>query len=392
MATGKYQISINGFTCMNETWDDALNRDGQHDEVYFRVNTKVVKNDVTIANQDTLSAVLGDVKGFPGRIQVGSAENRFLWNVERTGGIISSDSYPNSEPWRQLTDPSGRDYPPYTIWEGELTEGNDEVVFITPTIWEYDTGDDALTGWVEWLDRTNKKYGERAKEVIGGIWPESKPYFDAVSLGIEIFATLPGVWNPLGSPRNRPIGLQRDPANPADGTLFNPIIIALSYKTAEYLISANLAGKGEGIFAHIYEDDPLLRGVYVVWLQIKKIGGTNVWPDGSVLKETSDPKIYVMYGNAKFWIPDPQTLFRLFPTGWNVVQVVPDGTLNPIDGMPKDGTILREEHNAYVWLIEASTKRHITTPSVLTRLGGWHMVRVVPDFSLDKIPVGQPVN
>lgn len=389
MATGTYEVAINGFTCTNETWDDAANRDGNHDEVYFVVNTKTVKgSDGTVINStDATSAVMGDINGFAGRIYAGSGAT---WWGARTGGIMSSDSYPPADPWRQATDPSGRNFPPYTIWEGELSDADDTVIFLTPTIWELDIGGDAAQGWLEWQTRTDAAFGARAKEVYGNIWPVAKPFFDAVSLGIQTFATLPGMWNPLGNTRSRPIGLQRDPAN-ADGTLFNPLILSLTYATAEYLVKANPNGKGQGIIGYRYFDDPFLRGDYQIWLQIKKIGGANVWPDGSVLREISDPSVYVIYGGAKFSIADPATLFRLFPTGWAVVQVVPDGTLAALGAVPADGTVMREENSAYVWLIEAGTKRHITTPDVLRRYGGWSVVRTVPTFGLDKLPAGQPI-
>jgi hypothetical protein len=389
MASGKYEVAINGFTCIGETWDDALNRDGNHDEVYFVVNTKVVsgQSSTTLINSDAASSVLGDVNNFPGRIQAGSGTT---WWGTASGGLMGGDSYPSSTPWLQITDPTGRDIPPYTIWQGELREGDDKVTFLTPTIWELDIGGDAMQGWVDWQVRTDATFGMRAKDVYGKIWPVAMPFFDAVSLGIQTFATIPGMWNPSGQPRSRPIGLQRDPANP-DGTLFNPLIIALTYETAEYLMGANLFGKGQGIIAHRYFDDPMLRGDYQIWFQIKKIGGANGWPDGSVLREASGSNVYVVYGGAKFWIPDPATLFRLFPTGWSVVQMVPDGALSGLGAAPSDGSILREEHSAYVYLIEAGTKRHISTPAALRRYGGWPMVHVVPDFGLDKLPIGQPI-
>src|SRR6266849_780508 len=100
MATGKYEVAINGFTCISETWDDALNRDGNHDEVYFVVNTKVAKGgDGTIRlNTDATSAVMGDINGFSGRIQAGCGAT---WWGNRSGGLVSGDSYPSGEPWRQ---------------------------------------------------------------------------------------------------------------------------------------------------------------------------------------------------------------------------------------------------------------------------------------------------
>lgn len=390
MASGTYEVAINGFTCIGETWDDALNRDGNHDEVYFVVNTKVVsgQSGATITSADTTSSVLGDVNNFPGRTRAGSG---VTWWGTPTGGLIGGDAYPSNTPWLQITDPTGRDVPPYTIWQGELHEGDDKVTFLTPTIWELDIGGDALQGWADWQIRTDATFGKRAQEAYGKIWPTSVPVFEAVTLGIQTFATLVGMWDPSGQPRSRPIGLQRDPATP-DGTLFNPLIIMLTYETAEYLVSANPTGRGQGIIGHRYVDDPMLRGDYQIWLQIKKIGGSNVWPDGSVLREASDPKVYAIYGGAKFWIPDAATLFRLFPAGWALVQAVADGTLAGLGTVPSDGSILREEHSAYVYLIETGTKRHITTPAALRRYGSWSSVRIVPDFALEPLPLGQPIS
>jgi hypothetical protein len=95
--------------------------------------------------------------------------------------------------------------------------------------------------------------------------------FDAVSLGIQTFATLAGLWSPLGQSMRRPIGLQRDPANP-DGALFNPYTIALNADTAEYLVTSNPQGHGEGIRELLYADDPYLRGVYAIFVQVERIG------------------------------------------------------------------------------------------------------------------------
>ncbi|MEK6801406.1 MAG: hypothetical protein AABZ34_01885 [Nitrospirota bacterium] len=74
------------------------------------------------------------------------------------------------------------------------------------------------------------------------------------------------------------------------------------------------------------------------------------------------------------------------------MRIVPDGTLTNVSQLPKEGTILREEHAPYVWRIEGAHKRHIATPTVLARYGGWNMVRVVPDNSLAMIPNGAPIS
>jgi len=386
MAKGTYQIAINGFRCTNETWDDALNRDGNHDEIFFVVNTRVTKAGVDVTPpMDAASIVMGDINGFPGRIMAGSGAT---WWGKQSGGLVSGDSYPSTTPWAQSIDPSGRDFPPYTIWQGDLTQGSDEVVFLTPTIWELDTGGDALQGWIDWQVSVNAKFGVRAKEIVGGIYPAANAIFDAVSLGIETFATIPGIWDTGGSPKSRPIGLQRDPAN-EHGTKFNPMIISLTYDLAEYLVNSNMTGKGKGIITYRYLDDPILRGDYQIWLQIKKFPGEPPIDD-FLAKEASDSNIYIIYAGAKFLIPDMATLYRLYGVA-SMVNTVPDGNLIRFGAIPKDGTILREENSVYVWLMEAGKKRHITTPRILGRYGGWDKVRVVPDYALNNIPIGTPI-
>jgi hypothetical protein len=262
MANPRYRASINGFWCHNETWDDVFNWDGKHDEVFLSVNTKVLDaNGAVLDNLNSESELMGDTWQLPGRVQAGTASDR--------GGIISGDRFPWAQPMvRQSGVNTTVRVPPYVIWEGELPA--DRMVFLTPTIWEWDPGAGAWDGWLAWQQQTDEKYGQRAKEIFGKIWPVAAPVFDAVSLGIQTFATLAGLWAPLGQSMRRPIGLQRDPANP-NGSLFNPITFALNSETAEYLVTSNPQGHGNGIRELLYVDDPYLRGVYAMFVQIEKL-------------------------------------------------------------------------------------------------------------------------
>jgi hypothetical protein len=112
--------------------------------------------------------------------------------------------------------------------------------------------------------------------------------------------------------------------------------------------------------------------------------------DSSVLREISNPKVYVIFGGAKFWIPDPDVLQRLYG-GWGSVVVVSDNALNDVPTTPRNNTILREENDAFVWLFENGKRRHITTPLVLNRFGGWGAVHVVPDKAISEFPIGEPI-
>lgn len=387
MPSGRYRVIVNGFVCTNQTWDDAFNWDGKADEVFMAVGYKKVNKSGTIleSHSPDQTPVMGDTWNLPNRVQAGTA-----WGGR--GGIISGDAFPTRTPWLQSQPvQDDRNWPPYKIWEGDLTKGED-AVFITPTIWEWDPGQDAWSGLIDWFRKTDAQFGQKAKEIVAAQAPSSTWIVDAVSLGIQILATIPGLWSMGGKSMNRPIGMERHPDN-SDGYKFNPQTLMLTYDLAELLLRENPHGKGNGVLSFRYIDDPFLRGDYTLYLQLESVGNLvdpDRFPDLSVVRETSRPEVYVIVGGAKFRIPDPPTLFRLYG-GWAAVRVVPDGALRNLPSLPKEGTLLREESAPHVWRIEGAQKRHVTTPIVLHRYGGWSYVRVVPDHSLAMIPTGQPI-
>ncbi len=112
--------------------------------------------------------------------------------------------------------------------------------------------------------------------------------------------------------------------------------------------------------------------------------------DGAVVREENRAPVYVVFGGAKFWVPTPEILTRLYG-GWGSVVLVADGALAAVPTTPQDGTVLREEHHPEVWLFASGTKRHITTSDVLSRYGGWGVVHVVWDDALSGFPEGEPV-
>ena len=94
MTDPTYRVSINGFWCHSETWDDAFSGDGKHDEIMFVVNTKVIdQNGNILENRDSESELMGDTWRLPGRIQAGTASN--------LGGIVTGDKFPWEQPWRR---------------------------------------------------------------------------------------------------------------------------------------------------------------------------------------------------------------------------------------------------------------------------------------------------
>jgi hypothetical protein len=305
MSAPRYRAAINGFWCHNETWDDAFNWDGKHDEVFLDVNVKVVdQSGAVLQNFDSESELMGDTWQLPNRIQAGSASDR--------GGIITGDKFPSvDQPWRRAGGLNGRRFPPYAIWEGELREDQD-MVLLTPTIWEWDPGTGFWDGWLAWQVQVDATYGKRAKDIFGKIWPVTAPVFDAVSLGIQTVGSLAGIWSPLGQSMRRPVGLRRNPADP-DGTLFNPVTIALNSETADYLSRSNLQGYGNGIVELRYVDDPYLRGVYSIFVQIEKLSsGDEGWADAGHANDVAamaaaDGKLFAATRDNGLWARDAVT-------------------------------------------------------------------------------------
>lgn len=389
MPAGKYRVVINGFTVTAETWDDALEWDGKRDEVFLATSI-ILKNrngDTVYSDQPT-SPPIGDTNNQPGRIQGGSASP--------LGGIRSGDAFPHASPWfRSIPLSVIRNWPPCTVWEGDLTSG-DNVLFVTPTIWEWDPGQSMIQGWVDWHQQIDAQFGQKAKEIVSGVWPLTAPVFDAVSLGIQTAATM-FVNGPVGSSGSRPIGFRSDPA--AAGKYdFNPWVLTLTYELAEQLVMSQPAGLGPGVLAFRYDEAPYFRGDYTLYVQIEKVGGTQrpvpaAFPDGSLWREQSDPNVYLIEGGAKFWIPNPTWLARYAPRMWDDVTLVPDGSLNGVPVVPRDNTILREWSDSAVFIMLSGQRRWIRTIADLDRYTNgarWLMVRVVPDGGLAQIPQGSP--
>lgn len=108
--------------------------------------------------------------------------------------------------------------------------------------------------------------------------------------------------------------------------------------------------------------------------------------DGELVREASAAPVYVIFGGAKFWIPNP-TVLQSFG-GWAAVKVVPDLSLAPVPSVPRDGTVLREMSSAPVYVMRSGQKSWIPNPDVLQKYGGWAAVKVVPDGALAPFPDG----
>jgi hypothetical protein len=110
--------------------------------------------------------------------------------------------------------------------------------------------------------------------------------------------------------------------------------------------------------------------------------------DFSLVREWNRPEVYVVFGGAKFRIPDPPTLFSL-GYDWSMVRVIPEGGASKLLTIPIDRTLIQEQHDSKVFHVENQALRLVKTPAVMeARCLPWRHVRVVPDGSLSALPKG----
>ena len=256
----RYRVVINGFHVQSETWDDALNWDGKHDEVYAVAAVQAWdRNGKVIYSSVPSSPVLGDVNGLPGRVKAGSAS--------KLGGLITGDSFPTSTPWKRtevLSDQ--RNWPPFKVWEGDLVSGQ-SMVTIAPGLNEWDPGGNALQSWLDWASSLAPKLLDKIREMIHA-GSTASAILDAVSLGLNMFGDMEKA-GLIGSSADRPIGMVPIGNNKF---AYNPQILLLTQENAEAIIASEPSGRGPGVLEIGLVDDPYLRGNYRLFVQVERVG------------------------------------------------------------------------------------------------------------------------
>ena len=110
--------------------------------------------------------------------------------------------------------------------------------------------------------------------------------------------------------------------------------------------------------------------------------------DFTLVREWNRPEVYVVFGGAKFRIPDPPTLMTLGFT-WSMVRVIPAGGTSKLLTIPIDGTLIKEQHDPRVFLVDNQALRWVRSPAVMdARCLPWRHVRIVPDTSLSTFQRG----
>jgi hypothetical protein len=108
----------------------------------------------------------------------------------------------------------------------------------------------------------------------------------------------------------------------------------------------------------------------------------NVPADGTLLREDNG-RTWVVYAQARFQVPDPRTLQRLFP-GQTVHQVW-DGALDAISRIPADGALLREE-SGRISVVYAGARFAVPDPRTFQRFFAGRPVFQVWDGALAQVP------
>ena len=261
----RFRVTINGFKVLHQTLDDALQRDGRGDEVFFATQSRLSDSG---SSPVRLSRVMGDTNGHTGRVAAGSARPT-VFSPGIPGGLLTNDNFPNDP--SALSGRATGDPIPFLIFEGPLTPS--QVLVVIPTIWEQDQGgpDDLLTAigrvFNPVLDLTG---GFRS--VAPGRVPEHPGL-----LG-RILATAPRTEPELGSgvdvkrgifgdPHNRPIGMARE----NDLYSFSPQRLRFTFADANEASRTNFGGYGPGVIPITYKDASALEGHYLIFVQIQRL-------------------------------------------------------------------------------------------------------------------------
>ena len=110
--------------------------------------------------------------------------------------------------------------------------------------------------------------------------------------------------------------------------------------------------------------------------------------DFTLVREWNRPEVYVVFGGAKFRIPDPPTLTTL-GFDWSMVRLIPAGGTSKLLTIPIDRTLIKEQHDPKVYVVDHQQLSWVKSPAVMdARCLPWRHVRVVPDTSLSTLPHG----
>ena len=112
----------------------------------------------------------------------------------------------------------------------------------------------------------------------------------------------------------------------------------------------------------------------------------------TLLRERSAATAHVTFGGTPFPVssPDDITAIGLDPAA---VEVIPDGSLGHLPAIPNERTLLREQTDERVFVVENGVLRHVPNPQEFDARGfAWGAIGTVPDGDLASLPKGEPLS
>ena len=250
--SGRFRVTLNGFTVNHDTYDHALGYDGQGDEVYI-ISDAVDFNGAgaILSRRNLQTPIMGETNGQGERIQAGRATDR--------GGLRSGNQFPTNEPWRRAGALMERQLP-MVLWTGTLTKNAGEdstAALIVPTIWERDELPVFVETYKSNLDtrladyvRTLNAHDGSLSNLIGA----ADPLGDyVVGTGINLAS------------HDRAIGYS------SNNSSVWPKRLLLTYDIAQQAATSTRDGLGTGIFRVRYQDSEDLGGDYTLYIQVERM-------------------------------------------------------------------------------------------------------------------------
>lgn len=107
-----------------------------------------------------------------------------------------------------------------------------------------------------------------------------------------------------------------------------------------------------------------------------------IYPNGTLIKTATSPKVYVIIDNKKKWISTPE-VFEQLGYKWTNVAIITEADLDKYPDFEDD--LIRAINGYQVFLVVSGIKRHIPNPEVFLDYGfSWNDVKDVSQATIDK--------
>lgn len=115
-------------------------------------------------------------------------------------------------------------------------------------------------------------------------------------------------------------------------------------------------------------------------------------PDGVLLREAGDQRVWVVYGGARFWVPDPE-MFGVMGFRWEDIREIVPGMLAQVPLIPRAYTRLQELADPAEWVIVGGHRLRLDQEmrEILLASGRGQPLYSVPDGALAQVPVAGPL-